>query len=90
VRHFLETGERRPDPGIAEQLAVVLEHYDAMLAHYGVHHGVRIARKHLGWYSRGLPNSAEFRSEVMRAENPETVTAMLRRFYQPIIDRVAA
>jgi tRNA-dihydrouridine synthase B len=90
VRHFLETGERLAEPGLAEQLAVVLAHYDAMLAHYGVHHGVRIARKHLGWYSRGLPRSAEFRADVMRAEDPETVTSMLRGFYQPIIDRNAA
>lgn len=90
VRHFLETGERRADPGLPEQLAVVLEHYDAMLAHYGVHHGVRVARKHIGWYSRGLPKSAEFRAQVMRAEDPETVKTMLRRFYQPIIDRMAA
>jgi tRNA-dihydrouridine synthase B len=90
VRHFLKSGERLPEPGLAEQLAVVLEHYDAMLAHYGVHHGVRIARKHIGWYSRGLPKSAEFRAEVMRAEDPERVISMLRRFYQPFIDRMAA
>ncbi|MBI1985916.1 MAG: tRNA-dihydrouridine synthase, partial [Rhodospirillales bacterium] len=88
--HFLETGERRADPGLPEQLAVVLEHYDDMLTHYGVHHGVRVARKHIGWYSRGLPKSAEFRAQVMRAEDPETVKTMLRRFYQPIIDRMAA
>ncbi len=90
VRRFLETGERLADPPLAEQLAVALEHYDAMLAHYGVQHGVRIARKHIGWYSRGLPNSAEFRAEVMRAEDPAAVKSMLRRFYQPIIDRKAA
>lgn len=90
VLHFLKTGERLADPPLAEQLSVVLEHYNAMLAHYGIHHGVRIARKHLGWYSRGLPKSAEFRAEVMRAEEPEQVTSMLRRFYQPIIDKQAA
>ncbi len=90
VRHFLATGERRPDPGFADQLALMLEHYDSMLAHYGVRHGVRVARKHLGWYSRGLPKSAEFRAQIMRAEDPETAKTMLGRFYQPIIDRQAA
>lgn len=90
VRRFLETGERLPDPPLARQLSIVLEHYDAMLAHYGVHHGLRIARKHLGWYSRGLPRSAEFRAEVMRAEDPDVVKTMLRRFYSPIIERQAA
>jgi tRNA-dihydrouridine synthase B len=90
VRHFLEAGTRQPDPPLVRQLAILLEHYDAMLSHYGVQHGVRIARKHIGWYSRGLPRSAEFRADVMRAEDPETAKAMIRRFYQPIIDKAAA
>ena len=90
VRHFLETGERRLDPALGEQLAIVIEHYDAMLSHYGVEHGLRIARKHIGWYSRGLPRSAEFRSEVMRLDDPETVKSMIRRFYEPIIEKAAA
>ena len=89
IRHFLATGERLADPSLSEQLAIVLEHYDSMLVHYGSP-GMKIARKHLGWYSKGLPNSAEFRSRVMREVNPDTVKAMLREYYKPIIEMAAA
>ncbi len=90
VHHFLETGERLDDPPLAEKLPTILAHYDDMLAHYGTRSGVRIARKHLGWYSKGLPRSAEFRAQVMRADDPEKVKTMLREFYEPIIERAAA
>jgi tRNA-dihydrouridine synthase B len=89
IQHFLATGERLSDPSLPEQLAIILEHYDSMLDHYGPQ-GIKIARKHLGWYSKGLPNSAEFRGQVMREENPEAVKTMLREFYKPIIQEAAA
>ncbi|MFQ5764056.1 MAG: tRNA dihydrouridine synthase DusB [Rhodospirillales bacterium] len=90
VQYFLATGERLGDPGLAEQLGILLSHYEAMLDHYGVRRGLRIARKHLGWYSKGLPRSAEFRAAVMGADDPVVVKAMLHRFYAPIIERAAA
>jgi len=89
VQHFLATGERLADPSLPEQLAIILEHYDSMQDHYGPQ-GLKIARKHLGWYSKGFPNSAEFRSRVMREESPDNVKTMLREFYKPIIDKAAA
>ncbi len=89
IQHFLATGERLADPSLTEQLAIILEHYDSMLDHYGLP-GLKIARKHLGWYSKGLPNSAEFRSRVMREESPDTVKGLLRGFYTPIIEKAAA
>ncbi|MBT7942852.1 MAG: tRNA dihydrouridine synthase DusB [Alphaproteobacteria bacterium] len=89
VNHFLATGERLADPTLSEQLSIILEHYDAMLDHYGLQ-GIKIARKHLGWYSKGLPNSAEFRSHVMREDNPERVKTLLQEFYKPIIEMAAA
>lgn len=89
VQHFLATGERLADPSLPEQLAIILEHYDSMQDHYGPQ-GLKIARKHLGWYSKGFPNSAEFRSRVMREESPDSVKTMLREFYKPIIDKAAA
>lgn len=90
VRHFLETGERLAAPTLAERFSIILRHYDAMLDHYGVQTGLKIARKHLGWYSKGLANSAELRSKLMRADDPAVVKDMLRRFFLPIIERVAA
>ena len=89
IQHFLVTGERLADPPLSEQLAIILEHYDSMLDHYGTP-GIKIARKHLGWYSKGLPKSAEFRSSVMREENPDTVRTILREFYKPNIEKASA
>src|SRR5262249_45413313 len=68
VIHFLRRGEVLADPPIAEQHRIVWEHYDSMLSHYGVASGLRIARKHVGWYSKGLPGSAEFRAGFNRID----------------------
>jgi tRNA-dihydrouridine synthase B len=87
---FLRTGERVPGPTLKEQLHTVLEHYQAMLSHYGVEAGLRIARKHLGWYSKGLPGSAEFRTRVNQIDDVNAVMALVREFYQPQIDQMAA
>jgi tRNA-dihydrouridine synthase B len=89
VIHFLRTGQRLPDPPLAQQLQIVLGHYEDMLAHYGTAVGSRIARKHIGWYSKGLPGSAEFRAAVNRTEDPQTVKAMIRAFYAPLVAEAA-
>ncbi|MFL7901244.1 tRNA dihydrouridine synthase DusB [Azospirillum argentinense] len=90
VMHYIRTGERLPDPPLHEQLDTLLEHYDAMLSHYGVEGGLRVARKHISWYSTGLRDSAEFRSEVNRMSDPERVRGFIRDFYAPAIERMAA
>jgi tRNA-dihydrouridine synthase B len=59
--HYLATGERPAAPGIEEIQRVLSEHLDALYTFYGEATGVRIARKHIGWYTRGLPGSATFR-----------------------------
>ncbi|MGI4876920.1 MAG: tRNA dihydrouridine synthase DusB [Janthinobacterium lividum] len=79
--HYLRTGQRVPDPGIAEQHLVIREHYAAMLEHYGTLIGVNLMRKHLGWYTKGLTGSAEFRNTVNQEDDPEVVVAMLDEFY---------
>jgi len=61
VIEWLKTRRRVPDPPLAAQLEIVLGHYEEMLLHYGTETGSRIARKHVAWYSKGLPGSAEFR-----------------------------
>ena len=90
VMDWLETGRNRPDPSIDEQFAVIIEHYHAMLAHYGPDVGVNMARKHIGWYTRGLPGSAEFRNAVNMVGDGAQVIEMLRRFYDPFLARSAA
>ncbi len=85
------TGERPlPDPNIEQQYAVITEHYYMMLEHYGEITGVNMARKHLGWYTKGLAGSAEFRNAVNQVPESKHVLDMLARFYEPWLSRVAA
>ncbi len=90
VMAWLARGERRADPSIDQQYAVLSGHYDEMLSLYGSEVGVSMARKHLGWYTRGLPGSAEFRNRVNQEADPKRVKAMLADFYRPALDRLAA
>ena len=81
VMRALKTGGFRPAPGLVEQRDLVLEHYRAMLSHYGRATGVRVARKHLAWYVRDLTGADAFRSTVNRADDPEFVMALIRSIY---------
>jgi len=89
VIEWLRSRRRLPDPPLAAQYRILRHHYDAMLSHYGTP-GVHIARKHIGWYSKGLPGSAEFRAAVNRTEEPAQVKALMRGFYEPLLERQAA
>ena len=80
----------RPDPSLDEQFATITDHYAQSLALYGTEVGVNMMRKHLGWYTKGLPGSAEFRNRVNQIADPAMVTAMLREFYAPWLSRAAA
>jgi tRNA-dihydrouridine synthase B len=69
---------------------MVLEHLDAMIEHYGEESGIRIARKHIAWYTRGLPGSAEFRDRANRLGDRASVRAALFAYYDPLLERLAA
>jgi tRNA-dihydrouridine synthase B len=83
-------GGHRPDPSLDEQLATMLQQYDEMLALYGTHTGVNLARKHIGWYTKGLPGSADLRNRVNQQDDPAVVIGMLQEFYSPWLARSAA
>jgi len=87
---FLKTGRQIADPSIEIQMETVLGHFEDMLLHYGVDTGVRMARKHVAWYSKGLPGSAEFRAEVNQQADAERVRTLIRRFYEPLLEPRAA
>jgi len=90
VMHWLDTGERAADPSIEEQYLLITEQYRDMLSHYGAEHGVPIARKHIGWYTKGLHGSAEFRNAFNKEGNADRALRMLRDFYAPYLSRAAA
>ena len=88
--HWLRTGERQPDPSIDEQYAVLAEQYQAMLELYGTQIGANCARKHVGWYTKGLHGSAEFRNAFNKEPDAKRASAILREFYAPWLSRAAA
>jgi len=90
VIEWLRSRRRVPDPPLAAQYEIVAGHYDDMLSHYGTDVGMRVARKHIGWYSKGLPGSAEFRATVNQTESVDKVRELLRGFYEPLMARAAA
>ncbi len=85
IMHWLETGDQLPDPTLAEQYAIMIEHYQAMQDHYGPVTGVNMARKHIGWYTKGLNGSAEFRNRVNFIDDPAEVLASLAAFYERLL-----
>jgi tRNA-dihydrouridine synthase B len=90
VMSDLGGGGHRPEPSLDEQLEAMLEQYEHMLELYGKHTGVNLARKHIGWYTKGLPGSAELRNTVNQQDDPTVVKVMLRDFYSPWLARSAA
>jgi tRNA-dihydrouridine synthase B len=67
IAHFLATGEELPPPSIGEVRGILLDHLRALHDFYGELQGVRIARKHLGWYAKDRPENTAFRAVVNRA-----------------------
>jgi tRNA-dihydrouridine synthase B len=90
VADWLKGCRRLPDPPLSTQLRIVLGHYDDMLTHYGTEVGSRIARKHIAWYSRGQPGSAEFRAAINQTVDVDRVKALIRSFYEPLLAPLAA
>jgi tRNA-dihydrouridine synthase B len=87
VAHFLRTGRRSPEPPLAQQKLILTNHYQAILAQFGEPAGVRLARKHVSWYSRGLAGSAEFRAAVNRLPDAASVLRLIDGFYDRLVQR---
>ena len=90
VVDWLKSRRRTPDPPLSGQLEIVLGHYEDMLTHYGSEVGSRISRKHIAWYSKGFPGSAEFRAAVNQTLEIARVKDLIHSFYEPLMARRAA
>lgn len=90
VAAFLAGGAVPADPDLAGEKAIVLAHHAEMLAHFGRDAGSRLARKHLAWYSQGLPGSAEYRAQVTRAADADSAHTLVARFYDDLLARGVA
>ncbi|MGF1631163.1 MAG: tRNA dihydrouridine synthase DusB [Kiloniellaceae bacterium] len=90
VVDYLRDGSRTPEPSLDRQVTVMLEHYEDLLTLYGRHNGVRVARKHLGWYARGIAGAADFRAGMNREDDPARVKDMIRTLFAPALEKEAA
>ncbi|HEX9181968.1 MAG TPA: tRNA dihydrouridine synthase DusB [Burkholderiales bacterium] len=82
IEHFLATGETLAPPAFAEMAAVVREHLEGLHALYGEAQGLRVARKHLGWYARALPGGEAFRRDVVRLECAARQRAAVNDYFE--------
>ena len=82
IEHYLRTGETLPAPTLGEVEGILLEHLAALHAFYGDVMGVRIARKHVGWYLATLPGAREFRARFNRLEDKDAQCADVRQFFR--------
>lgn len=90
VIEFLKSGNRIPDPSLAEQYQILRDHYLEMLHHYGSYTGMRMARKHVSWYTKGLPKSAEFRATINRIPEADDALKAIDSYYEDVMTREAA
>jgi len=92
IAHYLATGELLPEPEPAEVAAILLGHLEHLHAFYGEPAGVRIARKHLGWYAKDRPENAAFRQVVNRAETASEQLRLTRDYFAALAsgERLAA
>src|SRR4051812_2490817 len=81
IQHYLETGEELPAPAIEEVRALLLEHLQELYVFYGEENGVRIARKHIAWYTKPIQGSAAFRAAVNGIEDAQMQLAAVDRFF---------
>ncbi|HSM97704.1 MAG TPA: tRNA-dihydrouridine synthase, partial [Gallionella sp.] len=81
ISHFLETGAHLPAPQVGEIHRVLVAHVHELYGFYGEHTGLRVARKHISWYTRGLSGSAHFRHGMNQLESPAEQLAAVDEFF---------
>ena len=92
INHYLETGEELPPPEIAEVRSLMLEHLATLYQFYGEYSGVRFARKHISWYTKGQPQGAPFRKMINQVESAEEQLEQTNAFFDHLqtIEEMAA
>ena len=89
VAHYLATGDTLPEPTVAEVRDILLGHLQHLHAFYGEESGVRIARKHLGWYAKDRPENAAFRGVVNRATTASDQLRLTRDYFDALVAGVS-
>jgi tRNA-dihydrouridine synthase B len=81
IEHYLTTGEELPSPVVSEIHSVLREHLLDLYAFYGAETGVKVARKHISWYTKGLNGSANFRRAMNELQTPEEQLSAIDEFF---------
>ncbi len=81
IKHFLATGEHLPEPPPETVGEILLGHLRALYAFYGPHRGVRVARKHLGWYAKDRPENRPFLAVVNQASDAQTQMRLTKNYF---------
>jgi tRNA-dihydrouridine synthase B len=87
VNHYLATGRHLPPPEVGEIHRVLIAHLEELYAFYGEHTGVRVARKHISWYTKGLAGSAAFRHAMNQLQTCAEQRAAVDEFFLELADR---
>ena len=88
IAHYLATGETLASPEPREVQGILVGHLEDLYAFYGEVAGVRIARKHLGWYAKDRPENAAFRAIVNRAESAQEQVRLTREYFDALASGV--
>lgn len=84
IDHYLATGKKLPEPGIAEVRDIMLGHLKTLYEFYGEFTGVRVARKHISWYSKGQTGGAKFRHTINRVETKHQQLSLIKQFFEQL------
>ena len=86
IAHYLETGDKLPEPTLEWVRDILLGHLSNLYDFYGEYTGVRMARKHISWYSKGQRHGGAFRQAVNHVDNAEEQLKMTQEFFAQLID----
>jgi tRNA-dihydrouridine synthase B len=89
LTNFLKTGKILAYPDVAKEKIILMEHLELMLIHYGFDDGTRLARKHIAWYTKGIPSSAMFRQRIYAASTLESLVSEINTLYDFAFDQMA-
>jgi len=89
ISHFLATGEKLPPPALGEMAALLAEHLDDHYRFYGEATGVKVARKHIGWYVKGISGAAAFRRSVNELTSSAAQMAAITQFFERLQESAA-
>ena len=88
INHYMKTGEILPEPTLEEKITTAIRHMNLAVAEHGDYVAVREMRKHIGWYLKGLKNSAKYRDQINKITDYKEVIAMLEEYMQHSLTQI--